>query len=144
MISLTALIVLLSGGYLCAKYWFRVSSHVCGSHDQVSNYQFINKNPASSRFLKSCQSSISTGLHSVLRIFSTAALSFSQWSFLNLQFFMIYFRTFLYDVRYFPYLDTKLIAWQKNTVYPWYRPGPDTHPVNRRLFQSECFMSIIN
>jgi len=105
----------------------------------------FNKDPASPPFLKVLSIlHLRTGFHSVLPIFSTFSLSFSRWSFLNLQYLLIYFRNFLYAIRYFPYLDMKLIAWQKNTVCPWYRPFPFTHPLNRRLFHSECFMSIIN
>jgi hypothetical protein len=109
------------------------------------NYQFINKDPASPPFLNVMSVlQLRKDLHTVLRIFSTVSLSFSRWSILNLQCLMIYFRNFLYDIRYFPHLYMKLIAWQKNTFSPWHRPVPATHPVNSRLFHSERFMSIIN
>ena len=82
VISLTRLVALLSGGHLWTEYWFRLSSHLWGSPDQVSNYQFTNKDPASPPFLKFLSVlHLRTGLHSVLRIFTTASLSFSRWSF---------------------------------------------------------------
>jgi hypothetical protein len=109
------------------------------------NYQFINKYPASPPFLNVMSVlQLRTGLHIVLRICNTVSLSFSRWSILNLQCLMIYFRNFLYDIRYFPHLYMKLIAWQKNTFCPWQRRVPATHPVNSRLFHSGRFMSITN
>jgi hypothetical protein len=104
--ALTRLVLLLSGGHLRAKYLGSAFKPCLRIPNQVRNYQFINKDTASPHFLMSCQSCISEYVCTpCCELLAQLFFHFRDGRFLNLQFLMIYFRNFLYDIRYSTYLD---------------------------------------